>query len=454
MNVRTWRWYPRHIAGQIAMVVVASIGLALALLIAIVIMIRPEADLQNSSRAVDALLSVARLLDATADPKSQSEILEASTAAFPELQIKFISAQDAHHKNDRNDRYVQFLRQVLGPRFDISGVFADTADPGKLVVDIVSQNGLALRATLPAFVPPPPPLTPIVTGTLVFVAASVFLLLLWATKALTAPLSQFADAAEQFGRNFEHQTLTEKGPEEIRKASRAFNEMGERIKRLVEDRTNMLAAISHDLRTPITRMRLRAEFVEDKAIRRDMLRDLERLNEMVQSALAFIRDSRVEGAATRVDLPCLLQTICEQFAEMGQDVSYHGAQQMVVMARPDALQRAVTNLVENALKFGTKAMIELQDLADGSLAIDILDDGPGLADANPEKLIRPFVRGDNARTQNPQSGFGLGLTIANSIIEAHGGKLTFRDRQPRGLTVRLTLGRDCWPVSHVTMSDA
>jgi len=99
-------------------------------------------------------------------------------------------------------------------------------------------------------------------------------------------------------------------------------------------------------------------------------------------------------------------------------------------------------------------MIELQDLADGSLAIDILDDGPGLADANPEKLIRPFVRGDNARTQNPQSGFGLGLTIANSIIEAHGGKLTFRDRQPRGLTVRLTLGRDCWPVSHVTMSDA
>jgi signal transduction histidine kinase len=454
MSLRAWRWYPRHIAGQIAIVVITSIGLALTLLIVVVIMTRPEADLQNSSRTVDALLSVARLLDATADPNSRSNILEASTAAFPELQIKIISAQDTLYKNDRNDRFVQFLRQVLGPRFDISGVFADTADARKVVVDIVSQNGLALRATLPAFVPPAPPLTPIVTGTLVFVVASVFLLLLWATKALTAPLSQFANAAEQFGRNFEQQTLTEQGPEEIRKASRAFNKMGERIKRLVDDRTNMLAAISHDLRTPITRMRLRAEFVEDKTVRGDMIRDLEDLNEMVQSALAFIRDSRVENAATRVDLPCLLQTICEQFAEMGQDVSYHGAQQMVVMARPDALQRAVTNLVENALKFGTKATIELQDLPDGNLAIDILDEGPGLADADPKELIRPFVRGDNARTQNQQSGFGLGLTIANSIIEAHGGKLTFRNRQPRGLSVRLTLSRDCWPVSHESTGDA
>ena len=452
MSVRAWRWFPRHIAGQIAIVVVTSIGLALALLIAVVIMMRPDADVQNSFRAVDAFLSVARLLDAAADAKSRSDILAASTAAFSDLQIQIISAQDTVHKNDRNDRYVQFLRQALGSRFNISGVFADTTDAGKLVVDIASQNGLALRATLPAFVPPAPPLTPIVTGTLAFVTVSVFLLLLWATKALTAPLSQFANAAEQFGRNFEHQTLTEQGPEEIRKASRAFNEMGERIKRLVEDRTNMLAAISHDLRTPITRMRLRAEFVEDKAIRDDMLRDLERLNEMVHSALSFIRDSRVEGAATRVDLPCLLQTICEQFAEMGQDVSYHGVKQMVVTVRPDALQRAVTNLVENALKFGTKATIELQVFPDGSLAIDILDDGPGLADADPEKLIRPFVRGDNARTQYPQSGFGLGLTIANSIIEAHGGKLSFRNRQPRGLTVRLTLARQ--PASRVSMSDA
>jgi signal transduction histidine kinase len=230
--------------------------------------------------------------------------------------------------------------------------------------------------------------------------------------------------------------------------------MRERIKRLMEDRTNMLAAISHDLRTPITRMRLRAEFVEDTAIRADMLRDLERLNEMVQSALAFIRDSRVDGAATSFDLPSLLRTICDQFGEMGEDVSYLGSEQKVVTGRPDALHRAVTNLVENALKFGTKAMIELQDLPDGGLAIDILDDGPGIADADPEKLMRPFVRGDDARTQSPQSGFGLGLTIANSIIVAHGGQLTLRNRQPRGLMARLTLGSGCRPAVHAARSDA
>jgi signal transduction histidine kinase len=454
MSERTWLRYPRHIAGQIAIVILTSIGLALALVVAIIVLTRPEADLPNSSRAIDAFLGVARLLDATVDPNSRSNILEASIVAFPDLQIKIISAPDAPNEKSNNDGYVQFLGQLLGPGFSISRVATNSVDAGKLVIDIESQNGLMLRATLPVFLPPAPPLTPIVTGALVFVTASVFLLLLWATKALTAPLSRFADAAEQFGRGLEHQTLPEQGPEEIRKASRAFNEMRERIKRLMEDRTTMLAAISHDLRTPITRLRLRAEFVEDEVIRADMLKDLERLNEMVHSALAFLRDSRAEGATVSFDLSCLLQTICEQFSGMGEDVTYHGANHKVVMGRPDALHRAVTNLVENALKFGTKAMIDLQDLTDGGVAIDILDDGPGLVDADPENLMRPFVRGDNARTQNPQSGFGLGLTIANSIIEAHGGQLTLRNRQPCGLTARLTLGRSCQPVVHASLSDA
>jgi len=440
MNGRSWTFYPRHIGGQITIIVLTSIGLAIALVIAFVLLTRPNADMQNSPRTVDAFLGVVRLLDTTADPGGRSDIVKAVAAAFPELQVKVISAQDAFSEEDGSDRYVQFLREFLGPKFSIFRVPADASNANKLVIDIVSPNGIAIRATMPAFIPPTPPLTPIVTGTLAFVAACVFLLLLWATKALTAPLSQFADAAEQFGRDFERQTLPEQGPEEIRKASRAFNKMGERIKRLVEDRSNMLAAISHDLRTPITRMRLRVEFVDDSAIRTAMLEDLEQLNEMVHSALAFLRDSRVEIAATRFDLPHLLQTICQQFTEMGGDVRYHGAEKKFVMARPDAIRRAVTNLVENALKFGTKAMIELQTMPDGSVAIDIVDDGPGLANADPEKLLRPFVRGDDARTLNPQSGFGLGLTIANSIIEAHGGQLTLRNRQPRGLTARLKFG--------------
>jgi signal transduction histidine kinase len=116
---------------------------------------------------------------------------------------------------------------------------------------------------------------------------------------------------------------------------------------------------------------------------------------------------------------------------------------MMVLARADSLQRAVTNLVENAVKFGSKAVVELNDLPDGHVAIDVIDDGPGLGDADPVQLLRPFVRGDHARTQHPDSGFGLGLTIANAIVEAHGGRLSLTNREPRGLAARLTLGREC-----------
>ena len=191
--------------------------------------------------------------------------------------------------------------------------------------------------------------------------------------------------------------LPEQGPEEIRKASRALNQMGGRVKRLIEDRTNMLAAISYDLRTPITRLRLRVEFLEDDALRSAMLKDLEQLNEMIGSALTFIRDSRVEGSMTRFNLPSLLQTISDQFVEMGERVSYHGFDRLPVTARADGIRRAVTNLVENALKFGTEAIIELRITRDGDITIDVLDDGPGILDNDPDKLVRPFVRGDDAR---------------------------------------------------------
>ena len=434
--------YPRHISGQITIVVLTSILLALALVIVIIIMMRPGGDLENSYRAdVEPFLGVVRLVDGTQDETSRALILRMANAAFPDLNIR-IPGGEQPQTRDANDRYVLFLSQLLGSGFNVSRS-PDEGHKDKIDIDVTSERGTRVRATLRAFAPLVPPLTPIVSGTLLFVAVIVSLLLLWATKALTAPLSEFANAAEQFGRGFEQQMLPEQGPEEIRKASRALNQMGGRVKRLIEDRTNMLAAISHDLRTPITRLRLRVEFLEDEALRSAMLKDLEQLNEMIGSALAFIRDSRVEESMTRFNLPDLLQTISDQFVEMGESVSYHGLDRLPVTARSDGIRRAVTNLVENALKFGTEAIIELQITPDGDITIDVLDDGPGILGNDPDKLVRPFVRGDDARTLNVQTGFGLGLTIAKSIAEAHGGQLTLSNRQPRGLMARLRLGRQC-----------
>ncbi len=450
MSEHGWLPYPRHICGQIAIVVGASIMLALVLLVVGFFMMRPEVKLKKPNfTELEAVLGVVRMINAAPDQRARSAVLQAAAAGLPDLRIARISAVSDRGETVNEDRHLLFLRQNLGPGFRVTRIQANDpdaeADIGKFVVAITTPGGTTLRASLPAFMPLPPPLTPIVTATLAFVAASVSFLLLWATMALTAPLSQFADAAEQFGRDFEHRTLPEQGPEEIRKASRAFNQMGSRIKRLVQDRTNMLAAISHDLRTPITRLRLRAEFVEDEMLRLAMLKDLEQLNEMVRSALAFLRDSRMEETPTSFDLAALLQTICAQFAEMGHVVTYGGADRKLIIARPDAISRAVTNLVENAVKFGSNVHVELQTLPDGCTAVDVVDDGPGLEGADPESLLRPFVRGGNARTLKPQSGFGLGLTIANSITEAHGGKLTLCNRTPHGLMARLKLGSDCQP---------
>jgi signal transduction histidine kinase len=445
--MKTWLRYFHRISGQIALVVVSSIVLALALAVTIIVMTRPGPDLHARARAkLDVFLSVVRLIDATPDQNVRAEILKSAAKAFPDLRIANIPTAEIPQDGGRNanavsgaDEYVAVLRRMLGSRFSVIRFPHSPRRNEGTVVKITSANGAALRATVPRRPPPERHLTPIVGGAVLTVVVSLVLLLLWATKALTAPLSRFADAAEQFGRDFEYRTLPDQGPEEIRKASRAFNQMGARIKRLIEDRTNMLAAISHDLRTPITRLRLRTEFVEDETLRNDMLNDLEQLTEMVKSTLAFLRDSRLDEAMTNFDLAELLRKVCGQFAEIGKEVTYTGDEQKVVSGRPDAISRAVTNLIENAVKFGTKASVVLHSLADGSVAIDVLDDGPGISDSDPVRLLRPFVRGDSARTLTPQSGFGLGLTIASSIIEAHGGQLTLTNRKPRGLAARLRL---------------
>jgi signal transduction histidine kinase len=445
--MKTWLRYFHRISGQIALVVVSSIVLALALAVTIIVMTRPGPDLHARARAkLDVFLSVVRLIDAAPDQNVRAEILKSAAKAFPDLRIANIPTAEIPQDGSRKvnevsgaDEYVTVLRRMLGPRFSVIRVPHSPGRNDGTVVKITSTNGVVLRATVPRRPPPERRLTPIVGGAVLTVVVSLVLLLLWATKALTAPLSRFADAAEQFGRDFEYRTLPDRGPEEIRKASRAFNQMGARIKRLIEDRTNMLAAISHDLRTPITRLRLRTEFVEDETLRNDMLNDLEQLTEMVKSTLAFLRDSRLDEAMTNFDLAELLRKICGQFAEIGKEVTYAGDEQKVVSGRPDAISRAVTNLIENAVKFGTKASVVLHSLADGSVAIDVLDDGPGISDPDPVRLLRPFVRGDSARTLTPQSGFGLGLTIANSIIEAHGGQLTLTNRKPCGLAARLRL---------------
>jgi signal transduction histidine kinase len=267
---------------------------------------------------------------------------------------------------------------------------------------------------------------------------SVTLLGLWAARALTAPLSSFAKAAESFSVNGAALPLPERGPEEIRSVAKALNRMRERITTLIDDRTKMLAAISHDLRTPITRMRLRSEFIEDDMHRHRMLSDLDQMRSMLESVLSFLRNDRKLEAMTLTDIASTLQLVTDQFADMGHKVVYDGPEHAMATVRPDDLHRSVTNLVENAVRFGALVTIRLSVSPD-TVTIAVEDDGPGISDARKEVMMEPFVRGDDARNMDETAGFGLGLSIARTIALAHGGELSLNDRQPNGLIVCIQL---------------
>jgi signal transduction histidine kinase len=274
--------------------------------------------------------------------------------------------------------------------------------------------------------------------TLLFAVICVTLLGLWAARALTAPLSSIAKAAESFSLNGAAPPLPERGPEEIRAVAKALNRMRERITTLIDDRTKMLAAISHDLRTPITRMRLRSEFIEDDVHRRRMLGDLDQMRSMLESVLSFLRNDRKLESMTLADIASTLQLVTDQFADMGHKVGYDGPEHAMATVRPDDLHRSVTNLVENAIRFGAEATIRLKVLPD-TVTIEVEDDGPGISDARKDVMLEPFVRGDDARNMDEAAGFGLGLSIARTIVLAHGGELSLHDRQPHGLIVRIHL---------------
>jgi len=222
--------------------------------------------------------------------------------------------------------------------------------------------------------------------------------------------------------------------------ARALNRMRGRISALIDDRTKMLAAISHDLRTPLTRLRLRSEFIEDEAHRGRMFADLDQMRSMLEAVLSFLQNDRRPEAMTLTDIASSLQLVADQFADMGHRVTYAGPDHAMATVRPDDLHRCITNLVENAARFGTERTIRLIVCAD-SAAIEIDDDGPGISDARKENMLQPFVRGDGARNMDEAAGFGLGLSIANAIVLAHGGVLSLQDRKPHGLSVRITLPR-------------
>jgi signal transduction histidine kinase len=279
-------------------------------------------------------------------------------------------------------------------------------------------------------------------------ALSIFLvamlvLSIYAIRWVTRPLSEVAEAARSFGRSSSgDRVLKLDGPREIAQVAQALNDMQKRVRSLVNERTRMLAAISHDLRTPLTRLRLRSERVSDPIERRNMLNDIATIDAMIGETLAYLRDGGSSEVVLLVDLPSLIQTICGQFNDVGDDVQYSGLARLTLACRPRALSRAVTNIIENGVKHGSSVTVELKASSPTVAAIEVSDDGPGISPELLEKVFEPFFKVDGARSPSGTRGFGLGLSISRDIIERQGGSITLLNRYPAGLTVRILLRRD------------
>jgi signal transduction histidine kinase len=244
------------------------------------------------------------------------------------------------------------------------------------------------------------------------------------------------------GRGQETAALVERGPRDVRRTIAAFNRMNQRLQRYVSGRTNMLAAISHDLRTPITSLRLRAEFVEDSETRERMIATLDEMQQMAEATLDFAREEAAPEHTRPVDLAALLQSLCDDLAELGQEVSFgenEAPAPATLACRPVALKRALRNLIENAVRYGQRARLALQASEEG-FRIEIDDDGPGIAAEALERVFEPFVRLEESRSRET-GGIGLGLAIARSIVRGHGGDIALATRDEGGLRASVTLPR-------------
>lgn len=270
-----------------------------------------------------------------------------------------------------------------------------------------------------------------------FVLLSTFAIALLAAQTLVRPIAAFAEAARRFGTDPRALPIIERGPVELRSAAAAFNSMQTRIRRFVTDRTDMLAAISHDLRTPLTRMRLRGEFIDDREQQRRLFRDVDEMQAMIDAALAFFRDDAVEEQSTRFDFSELVRLVVDDLTDQGRMVVFEGMDHVVYYGRPFALKRAIGNIIENACIYATQATAEL-DFSRSGLVLSVRDDGPGIPEPLLEAVFSPFYRVDPSRNRQT-GGVGLGLTSARTIVRAHGGEITLHNQPDGGLLVMMTL---------------
>jgi signal transduction histidine kinase len=379
---------------------------------------------------------IADLLDSLRAVPENDRAAVIAAAQQPDMSIRLTQAPAICETLTVDTRKLEtVLRSELqGDIPKITSRLCDSGDPAARIQILVELNDQTLEVHVSESGEPRRFAFPVISA-LLFLFVAVAAMSAWAVWRVIGPLRRLSAKADAFGHNVAIVPLEEEGPVEIRRAARAFNLMQERVTRSIHDRTRMLAAISHDLRTPLTRMRLQLETEQTYLIRDKLLRDIGLMQSMVASALAFLTGNFDEEEKEWLDLGALLSTLCDEYEETGAIISYEGPEQMPFFCRPNAINRALTNLIENAIHFGETILITASAEAE-AITIDVIDDGPGIPKDRLRDVVEPFVRLDPSRSSRPGS-VGLGLSIVKEIVEAHGGTLELIDRLPTGLIARV-----------------
>ncbi|MGA7985900.1 MAG: ATP-binding protein [Burkholderiales bacterium] len=457
------RWLlPRSLFGRLVMVLLG--GLIVAQLAAAYINLAERDRLlyrAGGMQLAQRIADIARLLDSVA-PQERRRIAAVFNAPPLSISLDRPPLALAGDEDAQNSVFAGVLRFALGSEMPVrlmrrSGRFEPPPGspmmrhpmggypmpgmaPGgaSYLVQITLRDGALV--TFDSYLSPQEGSIPLRLGlTLLVLLGTVIALSLIAVRWVTEPLSALATAAEKLGRDIDRPALEENGPLEVRRAASAFNLMQQRLSRFLADRARVLTAMSHDLKTPLTRLRLRMETVKDPLLRAKIEQDLDEMQSMVTQTLDYMRDSSRGESAQQIDLMALLETLQIDFRDTGSVVEIDGAVAQPYVGRPLALRRCLTNLVENAIRYGGRAMIAVEDTP-AQVVVRIVDDGPGMPDEELERAFEPFYRGERSRSRET-GGTGLGLGIARNIARAHGGELVLKNRPARGLEAILTLPR-------------
>ena len=452
------RLLPSTMFGRLAAALVLVVGGMLAVIVALILRDRGELSMRvggvgDSSHRIEYLTRHLGALDGDARAEERKRLSkDASLRLEPDRypgrtlnrhEVAAIGRAFVAELHDRlGDDYkveVNRIRRSGPTEGTIPLVKEPRHVPGTTALDVSvgvpDGDTFIFRVAAPMPNPPLPWQLFTQLGALTLVLAVVLFLV---TRGITRPLSKLAQAADAVGESVRHPPLVEEGVREIRDATRAFNTMQDRLLRYLDSRTNVLAAMSHDLRTPLTRMRLRVEAVSEERLRTRFASDLDEMEALVHGALALFKGLDDDERFERVDVNELLETLVAEYGELGAAVGLQGKAMAPVQGKPRALKRCLRNLVDNALKFAQRAAIEVED--GDALVILVSDEGPGIPEEFLERVFEPFYRLESSRNRDT-GGTGLGLSIARDVVQAHGGSLTLRNRPEGGLIAELRLPR-------------